>query len=498
MTTTINRRHGFVAVFAAMTVLSCTEPQRAKAPEPEVKRATQGLTTRYSENFESGLGAWTLTASTGSAWLGINPSTVSVSSALNPSLVTLADTGAHLPAIGGGSQVAWFGSTSTGTFIGSNYVPGSQNPKGGGSSATVQLGTMSSPSIVLPVGEVAQLEFDSWWEIEGVAAASYDKMDVLVSTNGGTSYTQLGRLNPNFAAPQPDDAAYSSGGPAQSPVWRRYVYSLTSYAGQTIKLQFKFDSGDTAYNAFRGLTVDNISVGTGATLPAPIISAVTPSVATANALVVIDGANYLQGAQFFIGATQITAANITQFGASSLIFRVPSLTAGTYDVRVRNPDAQEFTLPSSFTYVTTAAPGVTSIAPATGSAGVSQAVTITGTNFVSGAQVIIGGAAASSVTVVSATQITASAPGLVAGTHNVVVRNPSGQEGVKYAAYTITGAPPLTLTAPNGGESWVAGSSQTITWSLPAGWLIYWFTSRIIGLVQQIQAERMTSAIKEE
>ncbi|MDP1916887.1 MAG: Ig-like domain-containing protein [Myxococcales bacterium] len=469
MTTTRRLTLPLVAAFAAVTLVSCTEPQRAAArvpaPAPAVQKTTQGLTSRFTENFESGLGSWTLTASTGSAWLGINPSTVSVSSALNPALVTLADTGAHLPAIGGGNQVAWFGSASTGTFIGSNYNAGAQGAKNGGSSASVQLGTMSSPSIVLPAGEVAQLEFDSWWEIEGVAAASYDKMDVLVSTNGGTTYTQLGRLNPSFAAPQPGDAAYSSGGPAQSPVWRRYVYNLTPYAGQTIKVQFKFDSGDTSYNAFRGFTVDNIGVESGPSFPAPVIAAVTPSVATTGALVVIDGANYLQGAQFFIGATQITAANITQFGASSLIFRVPAMAAGTYNVRVRNPDAQEFTLPSSFTWVAGAAPGVTTIAPATGSAGVSQNITITGSNFVAGAQVIIGGAAASSITVVSATQITASAPGVVAGTHNVVVRNPNGQEGIKYAAYTVTGAPPLTLTAPNGGESFEAGSQQTITWS---------------------------------
>lgn len=37
-----------------------------------------------------------------------------------------------------------------------------------------------------------------------------------------------------------------------------------------------------------------------------------------------------------------------------------------------------------------------------------------------------------------------------------------------------------------------------ITWSLPAGLLIYWFASSVIGLLQQLQANRIAAAIKEE
>lgn len=37
-----------------------------------------------------------------------------------------------------------------------------------------------------------------------------------------------------------------------------------------------------------------------------------------------------------------------------------------------------------------------------------------------------------------------------------------------------------------------------ITWSLPAGLLVYWFASSIIGLLQQFQANRMAAALKEE
>lgn len=37
-----------------------------------------------------------------------------------------------------------------------------------------------------------------------------------------------------------------------------------------------------------------------------------------------------------------------------------------------------------------------------------------------------------------------------------------------------------------------------ITWSLPAGLLVYWFASSVIGLIQQLQANRIAAAIKEE
>ena len=57
-----------------------------------------------------------------------------------------------------------------------------------------------------------------------------------------------------------------------------------------------------------------------------------------------------------------------------------------------------------------AAPTITSIAPTTGWPGGSTLVTITGSNFFSGATVAIGGVPATEVTVVSATQITAKSP----------------------------------------------------------------------------------------
>ena len=56
-------------------------------------------------------------------------------------------------------------------------------------------------------------------------------------------------------------------------------------------------------------------------------------------------------------------------------------------------------------------------------------MTITGTNFVAGATVTFGSAAATNVVVVSGTQITATTPAGSAGAVTVTVTNPSGQSG---------------------------------------------------------------------
>lgn len=72
---------------------------------------------------------------------------------------------------------------------------------------------------------------------------------------------------------------------------------------------------------------------------------------------------------------------------------------------------------------------VTSISPTTGSIGGGTTVTITGTNFRAGATVTLSGYGASSVNVVSSTQLTAVTPAHAAGTVSVVVTNTDGQGG---------------------------------------------------------------------
>ena len=80
--------------------------------------------------------------------------------------------------------------------------------------------------------------------------------------------------------------------------------------------------------------------------------------------------------------------------------------------------------------LTTAAtdPAVTGISPSSGSSAGGTPVTLTGRNFVAGATVSFGGAAAV-VTTVNATTIAAKTPAHKQGAVNIVVTNPDGQSG---------------------------------------------------------------------
>ena len=71
-----------------------------------------------------------------------------------------------------------------------------------------------------------------------------------------------------------------------------------------------------------------------------------------------------------------------------------------------------------------------------------RAVTITGTGFLAGATVSLGGTAATGVTVVSSTSITATTAAHAAGAVNVVVTNTDSQSGTLTNGYTYANPAP--------------------------------------------------------
>lgn len=79
------------------------------------------------------------------------------------------------------------------------------------------------------------------------------------------------------------------------------------------------------------------------------------------------------------------------------------------DVVVTNPDGQSGTLAGGYT-VTFPAPAVVSVSPSSGPATGGTSVTVTGSNFQSGATVLFGSKPATNVVVVSATEITCVTP----------------------------------------------------------------------------------------
>ncbi len=102
-------------------------------------------------------------------------------------------------------------------------------------------------------------------------------------------------------------------------------------------------------------------------------------------------------------------------------------------------------------------PTVIGISPSSGSTAGGTSVTLTGTNFVSGATVAFGSAAATSVTVVNSTMITAKTPANAPGATNVTVTNPNSQSGTLWAVQQPLANPGFE----SGNAGWTVSGSGT-------------------------------------
>ncbi len=172
-----------------------------------------------------------------------------------------------------------------------------------------------------------------------------------------------------------------------------------------------------------------------------------------------------------INGTGLTGATAVKFGANAATgITVVSATqitvtapagSGNRDVRVTTPGGtSDSVVGDLYSYI--GAPRVTGVSPGSGPAAGGISVTITGTDFTADATVKFGANAATGITVVSATQITATAP---AGTGDVVVQvtTPNGTSTRSgYDGFSYIAAPVITSISPNSGPT-AGGTHFTIT-----------------------------------
>ena len=107
------------------------------------------------------------------------------------------------------------------------------------------------------------------------------------------------------------------------------------------------------------------------------------------------------------------------------------------------------------------APTITSLSPATGSTAGGTSVTLTGANYASGASVTFGAAAATNVSVVSATQITCLAPAHAAGVVDVTV-TVNGISNSLLGGFTYDAPPVISSLSPSSGPA-AGATSVTLT-----------------------------------
>jgi hypothetical protein len=168
---------------------------------------------------------------------------------------------------------------------------------------------------------------------------------------------------------------------------------------------------------------------------APILSAISPASGptSGGTAVTLTGQNFASGATVTFGGvagTSVVVVNATQITANT-----PAHAQGSVNVVVANPDGQSATRTGGFTFNATA-PVLIGVAPRTGLTTGGTSVTLTGQFFAPGATVTFGGAAATSVVVVSATLITAKTPPHKPGAVNIVVTNVGGELGTLSSGFT--------------------------------------------------------------
>ncbi len=204
--------------------------------------------------------------------------------------------------------------------------------------------------------------------------------------------------------------------------------------------------------------------------PAPNVTSITPNTGTTNGGtgMTITGTGFLAGATVSLGGS--AATGVTLMSSTSITATTPAHTAGAVYVVVTNTDTKSGTLTNGYSYTappaSNPAPTVTSITPNSGTTNGGTAVSIAGTGFLTGATVSLGGSAATGVTLMSSTSITATAPAHTAGAVDVVVTNTDTKSGTLTSGYTYTPAPnpapTVTSIAPTSGVT-TGGTAVTIT-----------------------------------
>jgi len=106
-----------------------------------------------------------------------------------------------------------------------------------------------------------------------------------------------------------------------------------------------------------------------------------------------------------------------------------------------------------------------------------QTITLTGNNFANGAKVIINGAAASVVTVVSTTQLTFTAPAVAAGSYILYVVNTNGSTAIAAPGIQYSALPVFSTAAGTLGTVYETQAVSTITSSTSDSTITYYLQS---------------------
>jgi hypothetical protein len=202
---------------------------------------------------------------------------------------------------------------------------------------------------------------------------------------------------------------------------------------------------------------------------APSVTGITPSSGPliGGTLVTILGSNFTGatavsfGTQAAVSFTVVSDTALTAVAPIQAAAGAVDVTVTTYGGTSSTGSADRFT----YTYTAGSAPTVTGISPTSGSTAGGTAVTVSGTGFTGATAVKFGSTAATSFTVLSDTQLTATAPAGSAGMVDITVTTGGGTSSTGSAdqfTYVSTPVPIVTHVSPGTGTT-AGGTSVTIT-----------------------------------
>jgi hypothetical protein len=186
----------------------------------------------------------------------------------------------------------------------------------------------------------------------------------------------------------------------------------------------------------------------------PKLTVISPPVGptTGGTPVAITGTDIQMGATVVFG--NVPAARINSVTSTSIEAVTPVHDPANVDVKVTNPDAGSDTLLAAFTFegsplpIGAPPPTISTVLPNYGSVIGGTVVTITGTDFQSGATVTFGQSPATPVVFNNATHLQATTPPHAQeGIVDVIVRNPDGQSATRSHGYTYTSASAPTISS---------------------------------------------------
>ena len=165
------------------------------------------------------------------------------------------------------------------------------------------------------------------------------------------------------------------------------------------------------------------------------------------------------------GSLSLAGGSVASGSSCSVAVNVSSSTAGSYgntSGAVSAANGGTGTTSNTATLTVVPPPTVSAVSPASGPLGGGTTVTITGTNLTGATAVSFGTHAASSFTVNSATQVTATSPAVSAGTVDVTITTGGGTSATSTAdQFTYVAAPTVTSISPTSGPA-AGGTSVTI------------------------------------